>query len=164
MKRLFIIILMILGCLNAALAYDNITGKAITVVDGTTVEVQTADKQVYSVRLFGIDSPELTQEYGDDAKKLLEKLVLGKNVTVKIVGKDRWGRYLGELMIDGKVDPRIELLKQGLTWTSEKNNSPDLDEYRAKAQQRGKGLWKQTDPTPPWIYRRQQSMQQPKSI
>jgi len=164
MKSLFIIIVIILGCLNAVMAYDAITGKVITVVDGTTVEVQAADKQIYKVRLSGIESPELTQEYGEDARKLLEKLVLEKSVTIKIVGKDRSGRYLGEMMIDGKVDPRIELLKQGLTWTSEKSPSPDLEEYRAKAQQRGKGLWKQADPTPPWIYRRQQSMLQPKSI
>jgi len=164
MKSHFIIVLIILGSLNAAIADDHITGKVITVVDGTTVHVQAADKQIYNVRLFGIDSPELTQEYGDDARKLLEKLVLEKSVTIKIVGKDRWGRYLGEMMIDGKVDPRIELLEQGLTWTSEKSPAPELEEYRVKAQQRGKGLWKQADPTPPWIYRRQQSMLQPKSI
>lgn len=164
MKSLFIIALIVSGGLNTVMAYGDITGKVTTVVDGTTVEVRTADNQVYKVRLSGIESPELTQEYGDDAKKLLEKLVLEKSVAVKIIGKDRWGRYLGEMMIDGKVDPRIELLKQGLAWTTEKNPSPDLEGYRAKAQQRGKGLWKQADPTPPWIYRRQQSMQQPKSI
>lgn len=164
MKTVGIIGLILVGCLNTVMAYDGITGKVVSVIDGTTVEVQTPNSQIYKVRLSGIDSPELSQEYGADAKKLLEKLVLEKNVAVKIVGKDRWGRYLGEMIIDGKIDPRIELLKQGLAWTAEKNPLPDLEEYRAKAQQRGKGLWKQPDPTPPWIYRRQQSMMQPKSI
>jgi micrococcal nuclease len=31
---------------------------------------------------------------------------------------------------------------------------------RVKAQEKGKGLWKETDPTPPWTYRRQQTMTQ----
>ena len=128
MKSLFIIALIVSGGLNTVMAYDDITGKVIAVVDGTTVEVRTADNQIYKVRLSGIDSPELSQEYGGDAKKLLEKVVLEKSVAVKVIGKDRWGRYLGEMMIDGKIDPRIELLKQGLTWTTEKNPSPDLEE------------------------------------
>ena len=164
MKSLIIIILIVLGCLNAVMAYDQLSGKVISVVDGTTLEVAGDDKQIYKIRLAGIDSPELTQEYGGEAKDFLEKIALEKNVTVKITGKDRWGRYLGEILIDGKTDPRVELLKRGLTWTSEKSQLPDLEEYRVKAQQKGKGLWKQNEPTPPWIYRRQQTMAQPKSI
>ena len=153
-----------MGCINFALAYEEITGRVTAVIDGATVEVAGNDKQVYKIRLTGIDSPELTQEYGSEAREFLEKLALEKDVQVKITGKDRWGRYLGEMMIDGKTDPRIELLKRGLAWTSEKSPLPALEEYRVKAQQKGKGLWKQNDPTPPWIYRRQQSMLQPKSI
>jgi len=164
MKSLIIMILILLGCLNAALAYEEISGKVTSVVDGNTLEVVSKDKQLYKLRLAGIDSPELTQEYGGEAKELLEKLVLEKEVSVKIMGKDRWGRYLAEILIDGKTDPRVELLKRGLAWTAEKSPLPVLEGYRVKAQQKGKGLWKQSEPTPPWIYRRQQTMLQPKSI
>lgn len=164
MKSLIIVILIILGCLNAAMAYDEVSGKVISVVDGTTLEVAGSDKQIYKIRLAGIDSPELTQAYGSEAKSFLEKIALKKSVTAKIIGKDRWGRYLAEILIEGSTDPRVELLKQGLTWTTERNQLPDLEEYRVQAQQRGRGLWRQNDPTPPWIYRRQQTMLQPKSI
>jgi endonuclease YncB( thermonuclease family) len=163
MKSLMILIASIMGCINFASAYEEISGRVIAVVDGTTLEIASNDKQIYRIRLAGIDSPELAQEYGEEAKEVLEKLALEKNVQVKITGKDRWGRYLGEMIIDGKTDPRIELLKRGLTWTSEKSPLPDLEEYRVKAQQKGKGLWKQADPTPPWIFRRQQTMLQAKS-
>jgi endonuclease YncB( thermonuclease family) len=63
----------------------------------------------------------------------------------------------------GELDPRVELLKQGLAWTSEKDPIPELESHRNEAQQKGKGLWKNDNPTPPWIFRRQQSMMQPKS-
>lgn len=163
MKSLIILIALIMGCINFAMAHEEITGKVTAVVDGTTLEVAGNDKQLYRIRLVGIDSPELAQEYGNEAREFLEKLVLGKTVKVNITGKDRWGRYLGDVIIDGKTDPRIELLKHGLTWTAEKNPLPELEEYRAKAQQKAKGLWKQSDPIPPWIFRRQQSMLQAKS-
>jgi micrococcal nuclease len=55
------------------------------------------------------------------------------------------------------------LLKEGLAWTAEKNPIPELEEYRIKAKEKERGIWKQENPTPPWIYRRQQSMMQAKS-
>ena len=78
-------------------------------------------------------------------------------------GKDRLGNTLGEVMIGGKKDPRIDLLTEGLAWTSENHPMADLEGLRVSAQAKGKGLWKQNNPTPPWIYRREQSMLQPKS-
>jgi endonuclease YncB( thermonuclease family) len=142
---------------------NEITGKVITVIDGNTLEVTSSNNEIYKIILAGIDSPELNQDFGDEARKRLEKLTLNKNVTVKIIGKDRLGNRLAEVMIDGKSDPRIVLLKEGLAWTTERDPLPDLEAYRTKAQQKGKGLWTQSDPTPPWIFRRQQTMLQPKS-
>ena len=165
MKRMVLMAVTWTMCIGTSLAaeLEEITGKVTSVVDGNTLEIVGTDNQTHRIFLVGIDSPELNQEYGDKAKKLLEKLALEKNVTVRVQGKDRWGHTLAEVIIEGKIDPRIELLKEGLAWTAEKNPLPDLEEHRAKAQQKGKGLWTQEDPTPPWIYRRQQSMMQAKS-
>ncbi len=163
MKKLALMFLLWASCLLVAIAGDEITAKVISVIDGNTLEVESGLKEKYIIMLAGIDSPELHQEYGEKAKKLLEKLALKKNVTVKFVGKDRWGNYLAEVIIEGKFDPRLELLKEGLAWTAERNPLPELEEYRTRAQQKGKGLWKQQDPVPPWIFRRQQTMLQAKS-
>jgi endonuclease YncB( thermonuclease family) len=161
MKRLFIFFLVLLG--GGALANDGTTGKVVSVIDGNTVEVETGDHQTYRIVLDGIDSPELTQEYGDKAKKFLEKMVGEKEVAIEFRGKDRKGNYLAVLLLKGDVDPRIELLKEGLAWTAEKDPQPELEDHRTRAQEKGKGLWKEENPTPPWIYRRQLSMMQPKS-
>jgi micrococcal nuclease len=148
---------------GAALAEEEVKGKVIEVIDGNTLSIVGEDNQTHKVMLAGIDSPELEQEYGDKAKSALEKIVLKKTVVVKFTGRDRLGNYLAEVLVNGKEDPRVELLKQGYAWTTEKNPLPDLESYRTTAQQKGKGLWKQENPTPPWTFRRQQTMLQAKS-
>lgn len=151
--------LMISWC---AFANDEISGKVISVIDGNTIEVVGEDNETYKIMLHGIDCPELEQEFGAKAKKFLEKLVMEKSVSVKIQGKDRWGTRLGVLFVEGENDPRHELLKEGLAWTAEKNPIAELEEMKEQAREKSKGLWKQDNPTPPWIFRRQQTLTQVK--
>ena len=56
-------------------ANDQTIGKVVTVIDGNTLEVVGEDNETYKILLYGIDCPELEQEFGARAKKLLEKLV-----------------------------------------------------------------------------------------
>jgi endonuclease YncB( thermonuclease family) len=147
---------------SMVLRAEVISGKVVAVIDGNTLEVFTAENETYKILLYGIDSPELGQEFGERAKMFLEKLVLNKSVNAEIQGKDRWGNRLAVVLIDGK-DPREELLQEGLAWTAERNPIETFESIKEKAKQKGKGLWKDQEPTPPWIYRRQQTMTQFKS-
>ena len=144
-------------------AQPNAAGKVTAVIDGNTIEFASQDNRIHKVLLVGIDSPELEQEYGDEAKKFLEKLILHKDVVVQFKGKDNSGNLLAVVMVNGRNDPRVELLKEGLAWTVEKNRSEDLEPYKTFARRKGRGLWKQENPVPPWTYRRKQSMSKPKS-
>jgi endonuclease YncB( thermonuclease family) len=137
-------------------------GKVVNVIDGNTVEVKSGNNPLQKLMLSGIDSPELTQEFGDKAKKYLEKMLLDKEVKFTITGKDRWGNYLA-IMKRGDEDPRVALLEVGLAWTAEKNPIPELEAVRVKAAEKNKGLWVEENPLPPWTYRRQQTMMQAKS-
>lgn len=143
---------------------EQITGRVVTVIDGNTVEVAGDDKENYKILLFGIDCPESEQAFGDQAKNLLEKLLLNRSVKITIQGKDRWGTRMGVVVLEGSEDdPRYELLKEGLAWTAERNPIQELESIKEQARQKGKGLWQNENPTPPWIFRRQQTMMQPKS-
>lgn len=142
---------------------DVIMGKVVSVIDGNTIEVRTTENETYKILFHGIDCPEIDQNYGDKAKQFLEKLILEKSVSVQLHGKDRWGNQLAIVLVDGQLDPRFELLEQGLAWTAERNPMLELETIREKAKEKGKGLWKDDSPTPPWTYRRQQTMLQPKS-
>src|SRR5688572_9908954 len=96
---------------NTAYADDEVDGKVTAVLDGNTLEISCSNSDVRKVLLAGIDSPELGQEFGEDAKRFLEKIILKKDVIVQFTGKDRLGNYLAVVNIKGKIDPRIELLK-----------------------------------------------------
>jgi micrococcal nuclease len=146
-----------------ALAIDVISGKVVTVIDGNTVEVMAQDNEIYKIMLHGIDCPELGQAYGDKAKLFLEELLLDKSVRVELKGKDRWGTRLGVIVIEGEIDPRFELLNQGLAWTAEVNPIEALEGLKEMARLKGKGLWKENNPTPPWVFRRKQTLMQIKS-
>ena len=164
MIRFLLLLLMIgIACFSAMAATEVLEAKVLAVVDGNTLEVKSADGEVYTVMLKGVDSPELQQEFGDEARVFLEKLVLKKNVKVALEGKDRWGNRLAVVWLKGVVDLRVELLKAGLAWTAERNPLPELENVRKEAQEKEKGIWASDEPTPHWVFRRQQTMLQEKS-
>lgn len=148
----------------SAFVTEPFQSKVVNVIDGNTIEIVDQDQAIIKVVFLGIDSPELTQEFGADAKKLTEQLLLNKEVSVTLSGKDRWGNYIATVkLLKNNLDPRVELLEKGLAWTSEKNPLPELEQVRMEAKEKGKGLWKDPGAVPPWIYRRQQTMMQAKS-
>lgn len=161
-RFLLLMLMMSIACICALAATSVVEAKVMAVVDGNTLEIKDASGDVYQIVLSGIDSPELEQAFGAQAKAFLEKMVMKKNVKVQIEGKDRWGNRLAVVWVKEDVDLRVELLKAGLAWTAERNPIPTLENVRIEAQEKGKGLWTSTEPTPPWIYRRQQSMMQAK--
>jgi micrococcal nuclease len=157
MMRARLIITMLLFPAFFSHAEEDIRGVVTKVIDGNTIEV-TSNNDIYKVILHGIDSPEPGQHYAEQARKMLERLLLRKDVTLKMHGKDRLGNRLAEIIIDGKLDPRRELLNEGLAWTSEREPNPELESLKEQARLQGRGLWGEQNPTPPWTYRRQQTM------
>lgn len=154
---------MLIPFLQDTTTADFLKGIVVGIQDGNTLLVTTEDKEEYNLVLKDIDCPELNQVYGDSAKIYLEQLILHKEIIFQVYGKDRNSHYIAIVLIDDNRDIRIDLLQSGLAWTAEKNPLPQLERYRISAEEKKIGLWKGETPLPPWIYRRQQSMVQPKS-
>lgn len=81
----------------------------MSVVDGDTLVLQSSQR----VRLMNIQAPELEFCGGQEAKKRLEELVLGKAVKVETNSEDVFNRTLGLVYI-GKTLVNEVLLKEGL--------------------------------------------------
>lgn len=163
MRHFFILILLASNFFNASANDDDLlTGTVISVVDGNTLLIKSPDEETLTVLLYGIDCPELGQSFGTRAKKCLEGILLNREVSVRVIEKDKHGNRYAQVTTDLGDDPRIQLLREGLAWTLEDSPEPDLEPYRIFAEQKKRGLWKEAAPTPPWIYRREQSMLQPK--
>jgi len=89
-----------------------IKGKVVGISDGATITVLRDTKQ-YKIRLYGIDTPEKKQDFGQKAKQFTSDLVYRQKVTVIPKDKDRYGRTVGLVYIDNKC-LNEELIINGL--------------------------------------------------
>ena len=149
-----------LALLAVACAAQPLSGRVVGVSDGDTVTVLDAGKRSHKIRLLGIDSPEKSQAFGERAKQSLSDLVFNKEVTVEVAQKDRYGRSVGKIVLDGQ-DINLEQVRRGMAWHYKQyardQAPPDRLAYaqaEAAARQGKVGLWQDADPVPPWAFRR----------
>ncbi len=70
------------------------------------------------------------------------------------ITKDRYGRIVGRVYL-GEKDVNRELVAQGYAWVYRKySDDAELLELEAEAKKKGLGLWADTNPIPPWEWRR----------
>ncbi len=138
---------------------DVVSGRVVRVADGDTITVLDASKVQHKVRLAGIDAPEKVQPYGERSRESLDELVAGKTVIVETHKRDRYGRLVGVVLVNGK-DMNIEQVRRGLAWFyreyAHEQPAADRQSYdRAETEAKDfrKGLWVDKDPIPPWDFR-----------
>ena len=131
-------------------------GKVIHVADGDTITVLRDGRKV-KVRLYGIDTPETKQWYGQNAKTFTSSQVMGKTVNVQKVAVDRYGRVVGIVSVGNLVLNR-HLVEYGYAWVYHQYcKKPFCSEWakaEAVARKNKRGLWKNAKAVPPWEYRR----------
>ena len=127
------------------------------VVDGDTLEV--AGQRV---RLEGIDAPEMRQTCprtghanrtwpaGRVAARALERLVRGRAVACRQIGRDGYGRVLGRCHAGG-TDLNAALIRRGLAWAFIKYSTAFVTDERAARKARV-GVWSSSC-MPAWEYR-----------
>lgn len=135
---------------------SNFSGKCVGVSDGDTISVMHNGYEE-KIRLFGVDSPELDQAFGKAAKRFTSEMVFGKTVNVDVRDKDRYGRTVGWVKTKNGRILNIEIVRAGLAWwyryyAPYDNKLANLETQAHKAR---RGLWRETNPTPPWDYRRE---------
>lgn len=128
-------------------------GQVVSVTDGDTIKLL-LDKKQYRIRLNGIDAPEMGQAYGRKSKDYLSSLVAGKRAKVIVRDTDRYGRYVGDVLVEGK-SANAELVAVGLAWHYVQYSKDERLAELEKAARAGKlGLWADPNPIPPWEFRR----------
>lgn len=137
------------------------TGKVVNVIDGNTFEIIDDYDEVIKFILSEVDCPELGQELSEEAKSFSENLISKKKVEVTVTGKDMWGNKLVIIKMKNGDLLHEALIIEGLAWASKKSE-PKVAQLEDKAKIDKKGIWAMAEPTPPWVYRRQQTMSQAK--
>lgn len=136
---------------------STVHGTCTWVCDGDTVYVQITLFTRIKVRIAGEDAREHGQKYGEESKKFLIRLLYKRKVSVQIVDRDRYGRYVDIVRCENR-DAVLEILKAGLAWcyyACLKNLPPHFDSaykkvaYNAKMNRRG--LWKTSKAIAPMV-------------
>ncbi|MGT2457659.1 thermonuclease family protein [Cupriavidus basilensis] len=129
--------------------------QVVGVLDGDTVDVLSPEKIKTRCRLYGIDAPEKAQPFGQVSKQSLSDLIYRKTIDVQPLDQDRYGRTICRLRLDG-LDVNREQLTRGMAWVY-RHYTQEASYLAAEAQARKQraGLWRDDNPTAPWLYRRQ---------
>ena len=139
-----------------------VTGVVFAVIDGDTVlfkpdHYSPRSRAFLKIRLADIDAPEKAQPHGTAATRALAALVLNKRVEVDTVATDAYGRKIARIRV-GSVRVNQELVRRGHAWASTRyRRDAGLQEAQREAHRARRGLWQAAAPTPPWVWRRQQS-------
>lgn len=156
-KAALFVLLALLGFAGApAWSLPALTGRVVSVHDGDTLTLLTAQRSQVKVRLYGIDAPELDQAFGSQAKAALSEMVFGQAVTVYETGRDRYGRVLGWVFA-GKRRVNLELVSRGFAWwyTDYARREVALQDAEMAARQEKRGLWADAaNALPPWDWRK----------
>lgn len=112
---LFIIPILVL-CVP--LKRDLMLAKCVRVIDGDTIMVQRGTKKE-KIRLAFIDAPEISQvslfkklAIGQRSKLYLEEKILNKNVKIKLYGRGKYKRWIGEVFL-GEENINLDLILKG---------------------------------------------------
>lgn len=129
-------------------------GYVLSVRDGDTMTVATGDREV-KVRLYGVDSPELKQPFGQEAQEFTMSKALRKRVFVRQVSVDRYGRVVGDVTIPGYMTLSQALVHAGLAWWYPAYARGDLllESLEQEARAMKLGLWQESQPVAPWLWR-----------
>jgi micrococcal nuclease len=120
MKKLLLVLALGLSSFVPTNVCEEYNAKVLSVYDGDTItcliEVGFGIKLEESIRLYGIDAPEVRgseRPQGLIARDSLRNLLLGKEITLKSMGRGKYGRIIGDLYI-GTINVSDWLVEKGL--------------------------------------------------
>ena len=113
------------------------------VIDGDTFETESGEK----VRLIGINAPEISDIFGQEAKQHLSDLIDGKTIDLYTDNiskdRDRYSRLLRYVIIDD-TDINKQMISDGFAFAYLKYHFEKSNDYRQAqltAIEDNKGLW-----------------------
>jgi endonuclease YncB( thermonuclease family) len=146
------------ACLVLACSAASADGwKVVSVHDGDTLKVLQNGQQT-TIRLQGIDAPEIGQPFGSKSRDRLAELTMGKMVVIQADKPDQYGRLLGTVEVNGENVNR-QMIADGLAWHYTRySKDSGLASAERAAREARRGLWADARPVPPWEWRAKESV------
>ena len=130
--------------------------RVMKVSDGDTITVlnlETSEK--IKIRLYGVDSPEMNQSFGTQAKEYLTEQILNREVQLEIKNIDRYKRTVAIVYL-GNININELMLSEGWAWWYEAYAKKEYKykELQEEAQRKRLGIWRKKGNIPPWEFRK----------
>ncbi|MCL6296267.1 thermonuclease family protein [Jejuia spongiicola] len=139
---------------NISIQEKTILGKVVAITDGDTFKLLTKDSTLIKVRVANIDCPERKQPFSAKAKQFTSDVIFSKNVKLEHLKKDRYGRFICNVIYNDSLNLSHELIKQGLAWHYVKySKDKHLQDLENEAKSNKIGLWQDKNVVPPWEWR-----------
>lgn len=178
MKKWFILTLWFTLVAGSAFAKEPIRSfdcMISRIIDGDTIAcvIKDGGGAQAKIRLYGIDAPETDkinhktgkiskpgQPFGDKAEEALDKKIGRQAITtIDVMAVDQYKRLVGRIKL-GNRDINKEMVAEGWAWAYRQYlDRPHASEYIAaeeQAREKKLGLWQQSNPQPPWEFRKLQ--------
>jgi len=129
-------------------------GPLLRVKDGDSLVVRVQGVEM-DFRLADVDAPEIDQPYGQQAKRELASLAAGKQLVLKPIDTDRYGRTIAHVW-NGDTYLNEQMVKRGAAWFyAEFAHGPTLYGVEQEARKAKLGLWALPlkDRVEPWVWR-----------
>jgi endonuclease YncB( thermonuclease family) len=137
-----------------------LSGNVLRVLDGDTLTVRLDGKET-RIRVYGVDAPEMKQEYGKEAQEFVENMILTEMVQIEPVDTDRYGRTVAIVHLRDGDTLESRLLAAGMAWLypqyCKRPECAVWKETEKQAKAAGKGLWSGKAEAP-WEWRKRRKL------
>jgi micrococcal nuclease len=158
LKRSFLVVIFLLALITACNKKETLY-KVVGVKDGDTLVLLSPDNQNITVRLAEVDCPEKNQAFGQAAKQFTSNLCFGKRVQLIVSQKDRYGRTVGQVLLEDGTNVNYEIVKNGYAWQYlAYSNNMELAGLEQHARENKLGLWQDINPVAPWNFRKEEKL------
>ena len=149
---IFFLLILLTICAHATNPFP---ARVTQVHDGDTCKIA-YNHSTATIRLYGIDAPELAQSYGQEAAIALRSLCAVTTVSVTALSRDRYHRTIGIIRLPNGQSINNAMVAQGAAWWYAAYAKQDVELQRLETQARHdrRGLWQDTNPLPPWEFRK----------
>jgi endonuclease YncB( thermonuclease family) len=138
----------------------SLIGPVTRVSDGDSITVANETGLQHKIRLKGIDTPELGQPYGTEAKDFMRSRVDQQQVCIEGTEFDRFNRLLGTVFL-GNDNINLKIIQAGYAWHYkffQDEQTPKNRQAYSDAEEQARldniGLWIEPDPIAPWDWRK----------
>ena len=158
MRFVFVLLLHVIILPGVSFAGSIYESPVTRISDGDTFSIR-HQGNIFKIRVFGIDCPEMGQTYGEEAKAFAQRILpIGQAVKWEYLYTDRFKRVVAIVYLSDGSTLQEALIQEGLAWVYERYcDRPICEDWRSmesQARAKGAGLWLRADSIPPWEWRK----------